>query len=77
MRKAKKIWTMSERDYLHFHSSWGGICYACGTIVDDRCEPDSRNYECDSCGRMEVPGMERALEDGRIAIKSSDQEKNP
>lgn len=32
-----------------------GFCICCGNIQDG-CEPDARNYECDECGRKAVYG---------------------
>jgi hypothetical protein len=37
-----------------------GICLACGEETDG-CEPDARNYRCDSCGMMAVYGAEECL----------------
>jgi hypothetical protein len=37
-----------------------GFCKACGQ-EQDGCEPDARNYRCESCGAMEVYGAEEML----------------
>ncbi len=37
-----------------------GFCKECGHSQDG-CEPDARNYKCDSCGAMEVYGAEEML----------------
>jgi len=37
-----------------------GFCKACGEYQDG-CEPDARNYECESCGENEVFGAEELL----------------
>lgn len=37
-----------------------GICTACGE-EQSGCEPDARNYECESCGAMSVFGAEELL----------------
>lgn len=37
-----------------------GFCIACGEDADG-CEPDARNYECDSCGESEVFGASEIL----------------
>lgn len=34
-----------------------GFCVACGE-EQDGCEPDARNYECESCGLRRVFGAE-------------------
>jgi len=33
-----------------------GFCMACGE-EHDHVEPDAKNYECNSCGEMEVCGV--------------------
>lgn len=37
-----------------------GFCVACGH-EQDGCEPDARNYECESCGERKVFGAEELL----------------
>ena len=37
-----------------------GICISCGADADG-CEPDARNYECESCGQKQVFGAEEIL----------------
>ncbi len=37
-----------------------GICIACGDDADG-CEPDARNYTCESCGEAQVFGAEELL----------------
>lgn len=37
-----------------------GFCKECGHSQDG-CEPDARNYKCESCGAMEVYGAEEML----------------
>jgi hypothetical protein len=37
-----------------------GFCLACGE-EQDGCEPDARNYECESCGKKAVFGAEEIL----------------
>ncbi len=34
-----------------------GFCIACGVDAED-CEPDARNYTCNSCGEHKVFGAE-------------------
>jgi len=34
-----------------------GFCIACGEEADG-CEPDAREYECESCGERKVYGAE-------------------
>ena len=37
-----------------------GFCLSCGSERDG-CEPDARNYECESCGERKVFGAEEIL----------------
>jgi len=37
-----------------------GICTSCGE-EQGGCEPDARNYECESCGEMTVFGAEELM----------------
>ena len=38
----------------------GGMCLACNDEADG-CEPDARNYECESCGEKQVFGASALL----------------
>jgi hypothetical protein len=38
-----------------------GFCLACGEDADG-CEPDARNYPCESCGQREVFGASEVLQ---------------
>jgi len=40
--------------------SLDGICLSCGNIQDG-CEPDADNYECEACGESRVCGGESLL----------------
>jgi hypothetical protein len=42
-----------------------GFCLACGASRED-CEPDARNYHCDSCGKNLVYGAEEIMLRGYI-----------
>ena len=37
-----------------------GFCLACGE-EQEGCEPDARNYQCESCGEYQVFGAEEIL----------------
>lgn len=37
-----------------------GICESCGNIQEG-CEPDAQNYECESCGQNSVFGASEYL----------------
>ena len=42
-----------------------GFCIECGESKSC-CEPDARNYECESCGKKTVFGAEELLISGRV-----------
>jgi hypothetical protein len=42
-----------------------GFCVACGAEADF-CEPDAREYECESCGKSKVYGAEELLMMGLV-----------
>jgi hypothetical protein len=37
-----------------------GFCVACGADQEG-CEPDARNYECESCGEKQVFGAQEVM----------------
>lgn len=44
-----------------------GFCLACGE-EQDGCEPDARQYECETCGEHQVYGAEEVLLMGMYEI---------
>lgn len=64
------IYDIHPDDYEEDHA---GICLSCGEIASG-CEPDARNYVCESCGAHEVFGMEEALLMGRINLIDPDND---
>jgi len=48
-----------------------GICLACGE-EHYGVEPDARRYDCESCGKPEVYGLEEAVLMGRVDIEEGD-----
>jgi len=48
-----------------------GICLACGEEAYG-VEPDARNYECESCGKSEVFGLEEAVLGGDVELEVGD-----
>lgn len=42
-----------------------GFCLACGADQEG-CEPDAREYRCESCGAREVYGAEELLVMGEV-----------
>jgi len=50
-----------------------GYCLSCGEEAYG-CEPDARNYTCESCGERQVFGFEECLIMGNVTIIESDSE---
>lgn len=44
-----------------------GFCLACGAEAS-QCEPDARQYTCESCGKPKVYGLEELLMMGLLKI---------
>ena len=59
---------MSEEEFMAYQEDYIGLCVACGA-ERDCCEPDARNYECESCGEKKVFGAEELLIMGKIEIE--------
>lgn len=51
---------MTEPQYHDLANNYTGLCKACGQERDE-CEPDARDYPCESCGANEVYGTEELL----------------
>lgn len=66
--KQKKIYSITEEEYLNHTEGYDGICFACGEWQEGGVEPDARNYECGNCGLPKVYGCEEALMLGRVTI---------
>lgn len=54
----ERIMEAAEREMFGLDNP--GFCKACGEDADG-CEPDARNYECESCGEHEVFGAAELL----------------
>ena len=50
-----------------------GICLKCG-FAQGGCEPDARNYECESCGEKAVMGVPEALVCGVSIASDTDMD---
>ncbi len=48
-----------------------GRCRACGEEAEG-VEPDARNYECESCGKNEVFGLQELLIMGELEIEDDE-----
>jgi hypothetical protein len=59
---------LSPSEFAAACESYDGICVECKEITNSGVEPDARAYECESCGRRTVYGMEEALLMGLIAF---------
>ena len=60
--KAKAVLKATTADELMEHSEeYDGFCTTCGEWTYGGCEPDAREYKCDSCGRRTVYGAEELI----------------
>ena len=60
--------TQGEMEDIMFGGNYGaGFCTACGE-EQGGCEPDAKNYECESCGERMVFGAEQLLIMGELEI---------
>ncbi len=53
--------TTSARDLMEHSEEYDGFCITCGEWTSGGCEPDAREYRCDSCGRRTVYGAEELI----------------
>lgn len=52
--------TMTLEMYEELHDQNLGFCTSCADIADG-CEPDARNYICESCEQPTVFGLDECL----------------
>lgn len=45
-----------------------GVCLACGDVQVGGCEPDAREYKCESCGALRMFGIEEAILMGAVSL---------
>jgi len=57
-----------EEEFQAHREENDGICLACNEWTFGGCEPDARNYECESCGEPKVFGAEEALMMGVLSV---------
>jgi hypothetical protein len=57
------ILTHEEFEYMQAENE--GVCLACGE-TRDCCEPDAREYTCESCDKPQVYGIEELLIMGKV-----------
>ncbi|MCP4914517.1 MAG: hypothetical protein GY909_15485 [Oligoflexia bacterium] len=58
---------ISHSLYDELSNSYQGICKSC-KCVQGSTEPDACNYECESCGKNEVFGLEELVLQGDLYI---------
>lgn len=64
---------LSPSEFADACESYEGVCVECKEITNSGVEPDARAYECESCGRRTVYGIEEALLMGLIAFTDEPQ----
>jgi len=52
---------ITEDMYINLREEYSGICLSCLSVTFDGVEPDACNYECFSCGKHQVYGIEELL----------------
>jgi hypothetical protein len=63
----KKALSMTSKEYRVRTEEYEGICLKCGESRY-QCEPDAEQYECESCGKNTVYGIEQLMIMGRIFL---------
>jgi hypothetical protein len=66
---------MTETTFRNLCREYEGICIKC-RFVQTGCEPDSRRYECESCGERTVYGAEQAMIMGLIDFVENEDDAN-
>lgn len=70
-KKQRPAWwpkKMAEGEYQELADASGGLCLSCGELAWGDCEPDARNYPCESCEKPRVFGAEEARMMGAIEV---------
>lgn len=73
--KKNNIILMTAEVFEELDGDSCGICRNC-RAVQSGCEPDARNYKCDSCGKDEVFGAAELLLMCEIDVVDTDAESN-
>lgn len=58
-------------EFLEYEEDYIGLCINCGE-ERSMCEPDARNYTCESCEKKQVFGVPELLQMGQITITEED-----
>ena len=69
--KPVRFFNMREAEYHAMDNDGTGLCLACGA-GRGCCEPDARNYECESCGEKRVFGVPELFMMGRVFVDNCD-----
>jgi len=64
----RKAQSMTQEDFMEGQDDCMGICLCCGE-TQYGCEPDAREYECESCEEESVFGYEQALIEGMLSFE--------
>ena len=62
--------TITYTDYLDAENNMVGQCTACHARQGG-CEPDARGYKCESCGALQVYGLEELVIMGEIEVTNT------
>lgn len=60
---------ITTAEYQDHRTNYDGVCLGCGDWTFGGVEPDARRYRCDSCGALEVYGIEEALLMNRLEVE--------
>lgn len=69
-KKGNKVFIVeleTDDDLFESTDNGEGFCIACGEFAYG-CEPDARQYECESCGARKVYGIEELCLMGYVQV---------
>lgn len=58
--------TITLEEYEENMGDMMGLCLSCGEFQDG-CEPDAREYKCESCGKHKVYGLDEVMIMGLVS----------
>lgn len=64
---------MTEQTYKQLRDDDAGLCRACWT-VNYGVEPDARKYQCESCDKPQVYGIDEYLIAGLISFQEGQED---
>jgi len=59
---------ITEYEYQSYEDEEMGYCLHCDEITTHNTESDHVKKECESCGELEVIGLEKALDKGHLVL---------